>query len=72
MMKWISKKMNKSLAEYGPDTVIVETGMDSVEIVEMGRAIEDHVNCRIDPRALFEFPTIEKLAAHFLSQPKEP
>ncbi len=47
-----------------PDARFFDLGMDSLTSVELRRRLERRFGCSLEPTLVFDFPTIERLAAH--------
>jgi acyl carrier protein len=67
LTNYVAHLVRRSPSEIAHDVPLSRYGVDSASAVHVTGAIEEWVGMELDPVLLFEYPTIQDLAAH-LSQ----
>jgi len=68
LINYISKRCDIPATELHPDIPFEEFGIDSIQAVKITSELEQEFQISVEPTALFEFNTIELLAAHVSSR----
>jgi len=54
-------------AEVPRDRPFYELGLDSIQLIRVRKQLETALGVKVDPTALFEFPTVETLSQHLVT-----
>jgi acyl carrier protein len=64
LKRWLSETLDMPIAEIDGDRPFAEYGLDSVAAVELTEALQASVQAPLSPTLVYEYPTIEAVAAY--------
>jgi len=69
---WLVERISDYLPEIGgvidPQRPLGEYGLDSVVVLALAADIEDHLAISLDPTALWDYATVDRLTAFLLGE----
>jgi acyl carrier protein len=60
----VARELDRAPEEVDPELPFATLGLDSTVAVSISGELEERLGIRIDPTAVFEYPTIRRLAGH--------
>jgi acyl carrier protein len=64
---WLARELPMPIDEIDRDESLDSYGVSSLLIVTMSGELEDLLGYPVDPSIVYDYPTINELAAHFAS-----
>lgn len=64
----VAQALEKPVASIARDVPLSEMGMDSVAAVALTGDLEDWSGLEVDPTLIFDYPTIQALSEHLLTE----
>ena len=68
LIESVARYTDTDAQEIDPGYPFIDYGLDSVAAVLLSADLEDRLGIEIRPTVAWDFPTIEKLAAHLAEQ----